>query len=81
MTRLRPTLGWRRSHTLPEANPRQETQSCLARGQPWAGDAVTACPRPTSGGRHSYVSPEPTSSRRRSHRSPEANPRHRLARG
>jgi hypothetical protein len=57
-TRLRPTTGGRHSHDSPEANPRRERQSQLARGQPRTGDAVTTHPRTTSGGRCSHDSPE-----------------------
>ena len=42
--------GGRCSHDSPEATPRQETESRLARGQSLAGDAVTICPRPTMDG-------------------------------
>jgi hypothetical protein len=47
-------LHGRRGHCLPEANPGWDTQSRLARGQPWAGDAVTARPRLPSGGRRNH---------------------------
>jgi hypothetical protein len=42
----------------PEASPRRDTQSRLARGQPRAGGTVTTRPRPTSIGRHNSDSPE-----------------------
>jgi hypothetical protein len=42
----------------PEANLEWETQSHVARGQPWEGDTVTACPRSTLGERRSHDSPE-----------------------
>jgi hypothetical protein len=48
-TRLRPTSGRRCSHHSPEANPKRETQSGLARGQPRPRDAVTTCSRSTPG--------------------------------
>jgi hypothetical protein len=56
--RPRPTSGGRRSHGSSEANPGQETQSRLVRGQPRGGNAVTTRPGPTSGGRSSDDSPE-----------------------
>jgi hypothetical protein len=46
----RPASGGRRSHALPESNPKRETQSRLVRGHPRAGNAVTTRPRPISGG-------------------------------
>jgi hypothetical protein len=46
--------GGRRCHHSPEAILRQETQSRLARGQPWAEDIVTSRPRLSPGGRHSH---------------------------
>jgi hypothetical protein len=55
--------GKRCSHGSPEANLRRETQVHLARGQPRAGDAVTARPKPTSGGRCSHDSPDVTPGR------------------
>jgi hypothetical protein len=58
MARLRPTLGGRRSHASPEANLGRETHSRFARGQPWAGEGVTARPRQTLGGRHIHGSLE-----------------------
>jgi hypothetical protein len=61
-THPRPSLGGRRSHDSPEANPRWETQSRLTRGQPRVGDAITTSPRPTLDERHSHDSPEGISS-------------------
>jgi hypothetical protein len=79
MARQRPTLSERHSHPSPEPNPGRETQSRHVRGQPW-GDAVTACPRPTTGERRNHGSleacvsrPRPTLSGRHSHASPEGN--------
>jgi hypothetical protein len=54
MTRSRPTLGGRGSHDSPEAILGLETQSRLARGQPW----VVTRPRPSLGGRRSHGSLE-----------------------
>jgi hypothetical protein len=74
MTCPRPTSGGRHSNASPEANLGRETQSrlartqsCLARCQPWMGDAIMIRPRPTSGGRRSHGSPG------HSHVSPDAN--------
>jgi hypothetical protein len=47
-----------RSHDSPKANPRWETQSQLAQGQPRAKDTVMTRPRPTSGERGSHDSLE-----------------------
>jgi hypothetical protein len=68
--------GGRHSHDSSEANPGWETQSRLARGQPWVGDAprqkdavltrlragdtITTRPRPTPGGRLVTTRPSPT---------------------
>jgi hypothetical protein len=49
MTRRRPNSRGRRSHGSPEANPRREIQSLLARNQPRAGDTVTTCPQTNLG--------------------------------
>jgi hypothetical protein len=104
-THPRPTLGGRhndesfegsrRSHDLPEANPEQQTQSRLARGQPRAGvvvttrfraeDTITTRPRQPQVGDAVTTRPRPTLGGRRSHDSPEANRERethsRLARG
>jgi hypothetical protein len=56
--RRRPTPGARRNHRTLAANLRWETQSQLARDQPWAGDAVMTCSRPTSTGRCTHDSPK-----------------------
>jgi hypothetical protein len=85
-TCLRLTTGRIHTRDSPKANPGQETESRLTRGQPRAGDAITTRLRPTSGERRSHDSFEanprretqsrlarPTSGGRRSHDSPEAN--------
>jgi hypothetical protein len=77
------------SHDSPEVGLGRETQLRVARGQPRGGDAVTARPRPTPGGRRTHGSfeatlgrentvtahPRPTLGGRCSHGLLEANPR------
>ena len=54
MTRLRPSSGGRMQSQLAKSALGRETRSSLARGQPRAGDALTARPRQP----HSHGSPE-----------------------
>jgi hypothetical protein len=60
--RLSPALGERRSSISPEANLKRETQFRLARGQPRTGDAVSPRLRPALGRTHAVLSrSKPTS--------------------
>jgi hypothetical protein len=61
------------SHDASKAILERETQSRLARNQPWAGKVVTTRPRPTSSRRHNHHSPDAIPRVIRSHDSPEAN--------
>jgi hypothetical protein len=75
MPRPRVASSRRCSHWLtasPDAILGRETQSRLARGQPRAGDTVTARPRPLREGDAVTPHPRPTSGGRRSHASPVA---------
>jgi hypothetical protein len=65
--------GGRCNHDSPKADPGQETQSRLTRGRPRAGDIVTTCPRPTSGGDTVPTRPRSTPEGRRSDDSPVVN--------
>jgi hypothetical protein len=63
-TRSQPYQGTRDlSHDSPKANLGRETQLRLTRDQPQAGDAVTARPWPTLGGKHNTFPTRPRASR------------------